>query len=146
MTASAMDCASVDALDRLGVPFIKIGSGDSNNVLLLEKASKLVNRPLVISTGMSDLDQVKAIYAIMKKAREYSNNNFVLLQCTSSYPTKLEGKQYRHVRHYPLAKASEINHNLLVCVYCTHSMIKKSKYFLCFSSSIVRFTIMYPLP
>ena len=38
MTASAMDEVSLDFLvEVLKVPFVKIGSGDANNVLLLEK-------------------------------------------------------------------------------------------------------------
>ncbi len=41
---------SVDFLVNLGVPFLKVGSGDANNLLLLEKAAK-TNLPIVYSTG-----------------------------------------------------------------------------------------------
>ena len=58
MTASAMDPVSADFLRDLGVPFIKIGSGDSNNPLILEKVAKMGGMNLVVSTGMSDMDQV----------------------------------------------------------------------------------------
>ncbi len=92
MTASGMDEKSVLDLYKMAVPFIKIGSGDSNNLLLLETAAKLTGTPFVISTGMSDLRQVRLIYQIMKKWRKNSNNNFALLQCTSSYPTAAKGK------------------------------------------------------
>ena len=57
MTASAMDPVSADFLFGLGVPFLKIGSGDSNNPLLLEKVAEMKTN-LVVSTGMSDLEQV----------------------------------------------------------------------------------------
>merc|ERR1719189_1132974 len=44
LTASAMDPVSFDALvDVLKVPFVKIGSGDSNNPLLLEKVAQRTN-------------------------------------------------------------------------------------------------------
>lgn len=49
-TASAMDPVSLDFLCDLNVPFIKIGSGDANNPLLIEKAARKMI-PLVISTG-----------------------------------------------------------------------------------------------
>lgn len=49
-SASAMDIKSLDFLVKLDLPFIKIGSGDANNFLMIEKAaSKKV--PLIISTG-----------------------------------------------------------------------------------------------
>lgn len=51
-TASAMDERSFDFLTSLNnVPFIKIGSGDVNNLFLLEKAAKS-GLPLLISTGV----------------------------------------------------------------------------------------------
>ncbi len=49
-SASAMDESSLDFLVQLGVPFIKIGSGDANNFLLLEKAAK-TQLPVIYSTG-----------------------------------------------------------------------------------------------
>ncbi|PSN44333.1 Sialic acid synthase [Blattella germanica] len=49
-TASAMDTISLDVLDSLEVPFIKIGSGDANNFPLLRYAATK-RRPLVVSTG-----------------------------------------------------------------------------------------------
>lgn len=50
-TASAMDVKSLYFLVKINVPFIKIGSGDANNMQLIEEAAK-TNIPLVISTGM----------------------------------------------------------------------------------------------
>ncbi|CAG9861330.1 unnamed protein product [Phyllotreta striolata] len=83
-TASAMDVNSLDFLINLGVPFIKIGSGDANNYLLIEKAARS-GIPLVVSTGMQGWDTVKEIHAIISKW----HNNFALLHCISSYPTPL---------------------------------------------------------
>lgn len=95
-TASAMDPKSVDFLAQtLAVPFLKIGSGDSNNFLLLEKVARMVDVKAVISTGMADFAQVNQIYEQFKDFRG-DRNNFVLLQCTSSYPTAPEGDQYSH--------------------------------------------------
>lgn len=41
---------SLKFLQSIDVPFVKIGSGDSDDVLLLQEASKS-GKPLVISTG-----------------------------------------------------------------------------------------------
>ena len=89
MIASAMDPVSVDVvIDTLNMPFVKIGSGDANNPILLEKVSKQTNTTAIISTGMSDMEDVHRIYKQFKKNR--SQNNFVLLHCVSSYPTPLD--------------------------------------------------------
>lgn len=68
---------SVDFLDTL-VPLYKIGSGDITNIPLLKKiASK--NKPIILSTGMSTLDEIReALSALHSKV--------ILMHCTTSYP------------------------------------------------------------
>lgn len=67
------------------MPFIKIGSGDSNNLLFLKyAASKKV--PLIISTGMVDKSAVKTIYDIISS----QHKRFCLLHCISAYPVPFE--------------------------------------------------------
>ena len=100
MTASAMDLVSVDVLiDILKVPFIKIGSGDSNNPFLLEKVAKQTDVKAVISTGMSDMEDVQRIFDTFKQHRT-TQKNFVLLHCISSYPTPLESVNLNVIRRY----------------------------------------------
>ena len=85
-----MDSVSVDVVNNvLEMPFVKIGSGDTNNPILLEKVAKLRNTNAVISTGMCEVEDVQRIYKLFKHYRK-EKNNFVLLHCTSSYPTPLE--------------------------------------------------------
>ena len=64
MTASAMDPNSIDFLVELGVPFVKIGSGDVNNCFVLNKIAEMHEVNAVISTGMANFDMVKNIYKI----------------------------------------------------------------------------------
>ncbi|EEZ97826.1 Sialic acid synthase-like Protein [Tribolium castaneum] len=84
-TASAMDSQSLRFLASLNVPFIKIGSGDSNNLLLIQEAAAM-NVPLVISTGMQDLGGVRATYECVAQYHK----KFALLHCVSAYPTPLQ--------------------------------------------------------
>ncbi|XP_049827943.1 sialic acid synthase isoform X1 [Schistocerca gregaria] len=84
-SASAMDMVSVDMLDSLNVPFIKIGSGDANNFPLLRYAA-FKKRPMFISTGMTNMEIVKKIYHCVRPIF----SKFCLLHCVSSYPTKPE--------------------------------------------------------
>ncbi len=75
---------AVDYLcDNLKMPLVKVGSDDLTNLFMLEYyASK--SKPMAISTGMADLDEVKDAVKTIKKA---GNNKIVILKCTSLYPT-----------------------------------------------------------
>ena len=73
---------AADRLHVMQVPAFKIGSGECNNVPLLEHVAKL-GRPMILSTGMNDLGSVeRSVNAI----RKY-NVPLALMHCTSMYPT-----------------------------------------------------------
>ena len=94
-TASAMDPVSAVLLDRMDVPFIKLGSGDVNNLPMQIDVAKR-GKPMVISTGMSSMSWVRTIY---NNIRKYSDK-FVLMQCTSSYPTQPEDVNLRVIETF----------------------------------------------
>ena len=79
--ASAWDHRSADFLEELGVPAFKTASADLTNLPLLEHLARK-GRPLLISTGMSDLSEVAEAVETVRK----HNDQVVLLQCTSTYP------------------------------------------------------------
>lgn len=73
---------SADLLEGLAVPAFKISSGDLTNLLFLRHVARK-GKPLLVSTGMATLDEVRcAIDAI----RAEGLDAIVLLQCTSAYP------------------------------------------------------------
>ncbi len=55
--------ASVDFLESVGVSLYKVGSGDLTNYLLLDRLAE-TRKPIVISTGMAYMDEVKAAVAL----------------------------------------------------------------------------------
>ena len=81
---------AVDFLDSF-VPAFKIASGDNNYDLLLKKIANK-NKPILLSTGMSDLNQIISSVNIIEK--EWNSLNIepglILLHCVSAYPTPLE--------------------------------------------------------
>lgn len=80
--SSPFSNAAVDILEEVGVRRYKVGSGEVNNFLLLEKISK-TNKPIILSSGMSsftELDQT------MKFLNDF-DNHLSILQCTTAYPT-----------------------------------------------------------
>ena len=80
-TASGWDEESVDFLYKLGVPFFKMASADLTNFPLLEHTAKK-GLPMIISTGMADMDIVIKAYDLISQY----NNDIMILQCTSTYP------------------------------------------------------------
>jgi N,N'-diacetyllegionaminate synthase len=76
---------AVDWLEQIGVEKYKIGSGEVNNFLILEKIAK-TGKPIILSSGMSSFEELDKTVAFLKKR----NCNYSILQCTTSYPTKPE--------------------------------------------------------
>jgi len=81
------DEASVDFLDSLGVSAFKISSSDLTNHILLKHVAKK-NKPILLSTGLSDLELIKSSVNIFQKLD--MKHKLILLQATSNYPTPPE--------------------------------------------------------
>jgi len=80
--SSPFSNAAVNVLEEVGVKLYKVGSGEVNNFLLLEKISS-TRKPIIISSGMSSFAELDETVAFLKK----KNCEFSILQCTTSYPT-----------------------------------------------------------
>lgn len=74
--------AAADRLERMGVEAYKIGSGECNNLPLLDHVSDF-GKPMIISTGMNSLESVHQTVSFLKK----KNAEFALLHTTNLYPT-----------------------------------------------------------
>jgi sialic acid synthase SpsE len=79
--ASAWDPKSADFVDELGVPAFKIASADLTNLPLLDHIARK-NKPILLSTGMSEMDEIADAVATVRR----HHDQLVLLQCTSAYP------------------------------------------------------------
>lgn len=80
--ATSHDEAHLDWLERLDVPAIKVGSGERNNPLFLERLAEL-GRPMVVSTGMyAQADVLEALEACARGGCD----EVALLHCVTSYP------------------------------------------------------------
>lgn len=74
--------AAVDQLERLGVQKYKIGSGEVNNFLLLEKIAS-TGKEILLSSGMSSFEELDKSVAFVRS----HNCPFSIFQCTTAYPT-----------------------------------------------------------
>jgi sialic acid synthase SpsE len=77
--------AAADRLEKMGVNAYKIGSGECNNYPLIEHIASF-GKPMIISTGMNDIESVRKTVAIVEKY----NVPYALLHTTNLYPTPPE--------------------------------------------------------
>lgn len=84
--STADDEESLNFLINLGIPFIKIGSGDIGNIKFLRYigAKKM---PVIISTGMSSLAEIDISLNTLKDS---GTNDITILHCTTNYPCPYE--------------------------------------------------------
>ena len=81
--STPFDLESAAFLDALGVPFWKIPSGEVTNLPYLEALAK-TGRPVVMSTGMCEMDEIEAALRVL---REHGTSDIRLLHCNTEYPT-----------------------------------------------------------
>ncbi|MNO76210.1 N,N'-diacetyllegionaminic acid synthase [compost metagenome] len=77
--STPFDMESADFLHSIDIDGFKIGSGDMNNIPFLRKIDGY-RLPIILSTGMSNLEEVK--YSI----DNITKSPLALLHCTSEYP------------------------------------------------------------
>ena len=76
---------AVDFLDHIDVPAFKIGSGEADNLPLINHIAKK-GKPIIMSTGMQSIQSLKNSVEIL----ENSNVEYALLECTNLYPSPPE--------------------------------------------------------
>lgn len=93
--STPFDIESARFLVSLGMKRLKIPSGELTNHPLVAALAEL-GPPLIMSTGMATLDEVRESVAVVRSAREKAGSAEVaddwltLLHCTSNYPARLE--------------------------------------------------------
>lgn len=76
---------AVEWLEEIGVNRYKIGSGEVNNLLILERIAQ-TGKPIILSSGMSSFEELDATVSFLKS----NNCEYSILQCTTAYPTAPE--------------------------------------------------------
>lgn len=81
--STPFDVDSVDYLVGLGMEIMKIPSGEITNYPYLRKVAQ-TGKKVILSTGMSDIEDVKAAVAVLK---EHGSKDIAVLHCNTEYPT-----------------------------------------------------------
>jgi N-acetylneuraminate synthase len=83
-----------DRLDDMGVPAFKIGSGECNNLPLLDHIARK-GKPMIMSTGMNDISSVQRSVEVIRR----HGVPMALLHCTSMYPTPYDKVRLGAIDH-----------------------------------------------
>lgn len=81
--STAFDSESVEYLESINCPIYKIASFDVVNLKLLETVG-MIGKPIIMSVGMCNLDEIKNAYSILTN----KTDKIAILHCISSYPTE----------------------------------------------------------
>ncbi len=84
--STPFDDESVDYLESIECPLYKVASFDTVNNSLLRRIGKTM-KPIIMSTGMSNLDEVKNAKISLNINNSEITDRLALLHCISSYPT-----------------------------------------------------------
>jgi N-acetylneuraminate synthase len=81
--SSPFDISAVKFLEKLNAPMYKIASLETSDHLLIKAVAK-TKKPVVISTGATEMSEIEALVGVVDSV---GNQDLTLLVCTSNYPS-----------------------------------------------------------
>ena len=91
--STPFDETAVEFLEGMRVPAYKIASFELVDLPLIQRAAR-TGKPIILSTGMATLAEIKEAVGAAKKA---GAGGIVLLKCTSAYPAPLAEMNLRAI-------------------------------------------------
>ena len=84
--STPFDDTAVDFLEKLNCPIYKISSFEITDLPLIKKVAQ-TKKPIIISTGMANMNEIADAY---KTAKRNGAKDITLLYCVSSYPSRID--------------------------------------------------------
>lgn len=111
--STGFDLPSIDFLKLLDIDYFKIPSGEITNLPLL-KAIGHTGKPIIFSTGMSNMEEIREAITILVNAGA-EKEKITVLHCNTEYPTPME--------HVNLKAMLSIGKELLIPIgYSDHTL------------------------
>ncbi|MFA6701145.1 MAG: N-acetylneuraminate synthase [Dysgonamonadaceae bacterium] len=95
--STAFDLDSLEFLSEVGLPVVKIPSGEITNLPFLLKAAELFRR-VYLSTGMSTIEEIGEALKVFTDAG-IDKKDITILHCNTEYPTPMEDVNLRAMLH-----------------------------------------------
>ena len=92
--STPFDETAVDLLESLKCPLYKVASFEMNHIPLIKKIAR-TKKPIIISTGMANLQEIDLAY---KTAKKNGAKEIILLYCVSNYPSKISDFNFSNIR------------------------------------------------
>ncbi len=91
LLCTPFDEGAASFLNKVGIPAVKVASGELTNHQLLSHVAKF-KKPVILSTGMATVSEIRESVAVLAKN---GCRDLILLQCVSVYPTSFEDANVR---------------------------------------------------
>ncbi len=98
-STSPYDFEAVELCVELDLPFIKIGSGDITFLEIIEKIAK-TQKPIFLATGDASMAEIDEAIRVIQST---GNQNLVLMQCITNYPSMIESANINVLKTYESA-------------------------------------------
>ena len=95
-STSPYDKEAVDLCMEIDVPFVKIGSGDITWLEMIEYIAK-TKKPIFLATGDATMSEIDDAIRVIEST---GNNQLVLMQCITNYPSKIESANINVITNY----------------------------------------------
>ncbi|MDC3017575.1 pseudaminic acid synthase [Paracoccaceae bacterium] len=95
LISTPYDNSAIDLLEQFNVPAYKIASFELTDLPLIRYAAQK-GKPLIISTGMGNIEEIKAA---VETAKSVGNDQIILLHCISSYPAPVDSSNLKTIEH-----------------------------------------------
>ena len=92
--STPFDDTAVDFLEKLNCPIYKIASFEMTDLNLVKKISQ-TKKPIIISTGMANLDEIEETFRVAKKN---GAKDITLLYCVSNYPSSVNDFNLNNIK------------------------------------------------
>ncbi|WP_127844992.1 N-acetylneuraminate synthase [Psychroflexus aestuariivivens] len=107
--STAFDLESMDFLKSLGIDLAKIPSGEITNLPYLKKIAEVFPK-IVMSTGMADIEEIKAAYQVLIN-HGATPESISILHCNTEYPTPMEDVNLKAMLHIKNELNTEIGYS-----------------------------------
>ena len=92
--STPFDDTAVDFLEKLNCPIYKIASFEMTDLNLVKKVSQ-TKKPIIISTGMANLEEIETT---IKVAKKNGAKDITLLYCVSNYPSSISDFNLNNIK------------------------------------------------
>ncbi|NBV71343.1 MAG: N-acetylneuraminate synthase [Burkholderiaceae bacterium] len=107
--STGFDIESIDLLSNLGIECFKIPSGEITNLPYLRHIGQL-NKKIILSTGMSTLDDIESAIDILEHAGT-PRTKITVLHCTTEYPTPMVDVNLRAMQSIHIAFGTVVGYS-----------------------------------